>query len=330
MTFSENQVRHLYVANARVTTPVAASANVGTLSVGKDKTLENVWLSYKGAGGVVRSDMINVKNILSAHSTSASKMQHKYKKVLITLDADVNGGQPIPGQDYLLRVAFRQYIGMSDEDQYFKYGMVHGYSALNSSKFYVKLAESLVKNFSRELVPLVKFSLKTESSEVPVDATTKWDSLSDTYTGLYILEAEQEWTLGIKQQVPVYFDVFCDKVVIDGDEVHWGKVEEVDSALVVNNGHKIADLEYFCMGERGDMYRNIGWPHSIPTKYVVDPTKAYHVIDIHYAYVGSNEGPQKSEKTITIVCSDLTTTNNIISDLNAAIKASGITISNVA
>lgn len=330
MTFSENQVRHLYVANTRVATAVAANANAGTLSVGKDKTLENLWINYKSADGLVRSDMINVKNILSAHSTSASKMDHKYKKFLITLDTDVNGGQPIPGQDYLVRIAFRQYIGMSDEDQYFKYGMVHGYSSLTASKFYVKLAESLVKNFSRELVPLVKFSLKTASSEVSVDATTKWDSLSDTYTGLYILEAEQEWTRGIKQQVPVYFDVFCDRVVIDGDEVYWGKIEEVDSATKINNGHKIADLEYFCMGERGDIYRNIGWPHSIPTSYLVDPTKAYHVVDIHYAYVGGNENPQKSEKTLTIVCSDLTTMNNIITDLNAAIKSSGITISNVA
>jgi hypothetical protein len=33
----------------------------------------------------------------------------------------------------------------------------------------------------------------------------------------------------------------------------------------------------------------------------VDETKTYDVIDIHYAYVGSNESVQKSEKTLTIV-----------------------------
>jgi len=72
--------------------------------------------------------------------------------------------------------------------------------------------------------------------------------------------------------------------------------------VVIRNGKQIADLEYFLMGERGDMYRHLGWPNYVPTKYLVDPTAAYDVIDIHYAYVGANHSVQKSEKTLTIVC----------------------------
>ena len=72
------------------------------------------------------------------------------------------------------------------------------------------------------------------------------------------------------------------------------------------------------MGERGDMYRQVGWPHNIPTTYLVDPAKAYCVFDIHYAYVGSNESVQKSEKTITIVCADKAELNKVIAAFNTA------------
>lgn len=55
------------------------------------------------------------------------------------------------------------------------------------------------------------------------------------------------------------------------------------------------------MGERGDIYRNMGFPNVIPTTYLVDPTLEYNVVDIHYAYTGGNEEVQKSEKDITVV-----------------------------
>jgi len=51
---------------------------------------------------------------------------------------------------------------------------------------------------------------------------------------------------------------------------------------------------------------------------LVDPTQEYHIFDIHYAYTGSNEGVQKSEKTISIVCADKTALNNIITAFNTA------------
>ena len=80
--------------------------------------------------------------------------------------------------------------------------------------------------------------------------------------------------------------------------------------------------EYFCMGERGDMYRGIGYPNNIPTTYLVDPTVKYNVIDIHYAYVGSNESVQKSEKTITLVVPKVGATNSVSNKLaNDIIKA---------
>ena len=64
----------------------------------------------------------------------------------------------------------------------------------------------------------------------------------------------------------------------------------------------LADLEYFCMGARGDHYRMMGYPNVIKTKYLVDPDSKYDTLDIHYAFIDSNESVQKSEKDITLVC----------------------------
>lgn len=331
-TFSTNQVRQLYVAKALKTSHVLASDTAGSIAVKNDTAKNHLYFGYKGADNLMRSDLIDIKNILYAKATDADDMAHELKSVTVTLATDVNGGAPVAGQDYILRIVFRQYVGMSDEDQYFKYGMVHAYAGMAASDFYKKLALSLAKNFSREVVPLVKFTLtNSEDEAVPVDATTKESSLTETYTALVIDEVEQPWRLGIMEQTPVYFTVQPTTITVNGDERIWGTVEDTDPAGTIDNGKKIADLEYFCMGERGDIYRGVGFPNNIPTTYLVDPTVKYNVIDIHYAYVGSNESVQKSEKTITLVVPKVgannqasnALANSIISAINTA---TGLTI----
>lgn len=316
-TFSVNQVRQLYVATAFKTPHVLASDAAGSIAVKNDTAKSHLYFEYKGADNLMRSDLIDTKNILYAKATDATAMAHDLKSVTIALDSNVNGGAPVAGQDYILRIAFKQYVGMSDEDQYFKYGMVHAYAGMDASEFYKVLAVSLAKNFSREVVPLIKIEIKTASATTEVTPTTKVADLTDTYTGVVVTEVEQPWRLGVMAQTPVYFTVQSVPVTVNGDERHWATLTEGTSSSI-GNGKTIADLEYFCMGERGDMYRQVGWPHNIPTTYLVDPAKAYCVFDIHYAYVGSNESVQKSEKTITIVCADKTELNKVIAAFNTA------------
>lgn len=316
-TFSVNQVRQLYVATAFKTPHVLASDAAGSIAVKNDTAKSHLYFEYKGADNLMRSDLIDTKNILYAKATDATAMAHDLKSVTIALDSNVNGGAPVAGQDYILRIAFKQYVGMSDEDQYFKYGMVHAYAGMDASEFYKVLAVSLAKNFSREVVPLIKIEIKTASATTEVTPTTKVADLTGTYTGVVITEVEQPWRLGVMAQTPVYFTVQSVPVTVNGDERYWATLTESTSGSI-SNGKTIADLEYFCMGERGDMYRQVGWPHNIPTTYLVDPAKAYYVFDIHYAYVGSNESVQKSEKTITIVCADKAELNKVIAAFNTA------------
>lgn len=318
MVFSTNQVRQLYVATdvKEGAAHVLATDTVGTIALKTDNAKSHMYFEYRGVGGLVRSDLIDVDKVLYAKATPASALARKLKKATVTLDATVNGGNPIAGQDYILRIVFRQYLGMSDEDQYQKYGMVHAYAGMTASDFYKTLAISLAKNFSRELVPLVKFKI----GATEVTPNTKLADIAGDADSLVIEEVEQPWTLGIQEQVPVYFEVYPTTVTFNSDERIWGEVEMGDTgaANAIKDGKIIADLEYFCLGERADQYRNIGWPNAIPSKTLVDPTKEYHVLDIHYAYVGSNECVQKSEKDITIVSADKADINTLIDALEAA------------
>lgn len=300
-TFSTNQTRHLYVVDPK-----------HTVEVGSTPDKSGVYFKYVGAAGPTRSDLIDVKNIISVKATKAAAFERKLTQYVISLDKDINGGNPVAGQDYILRIIFKQFVGISDADQYFKYGMVHAYSELKTaSEFYEKLAESLTKNFSRETTELVTIALVGEKG---------------SYTGVSITEVEQPWKLGKISSGPVFFEVQPTTITYEGDEVIWGKVTTGESGTSILNGKNIADLEYFCMGERGDVYRGAGYPHNLDTEYLVDPTKGYHVLDIHYAYVGDNESVQKSEKTITIVCETAATINTIINSLKTA---TGLTIDSV-
>ena len=298
-TFSTNQFRHLYVAK-KVSTDADSLGSAGEIAVVADANRSHVYFQYMSPGGLTRSDLINIKNIEYLRHVPASKMNITLKAFQVTLDPTVNSGKPIAGEDYILRIAFSNYVGISEEDQYFKYGMVHAYEGMDASTFYKKLAISLAKNFSRESEELLKFYLDTTE----VTPNTKEEDLeSITATSVVIIEQEQSWVRGKKSQVSLNFKAYPTTVTFNGDEVVWGKAEDATEELgnTIGNGKIIADMEYFYMGERGDIYRDMGAPNTYNTQYLVDPNVTYDVFEIHYAYVGANESVQKSEKDITIV-----------------------------
>lgn len=349
-TFSTNQVRQLYVVTSVKHSHVLASDAAGSIAVKSDTAKNHLYFEYKGVDNLMRSDLISIKNILYAKATDAKNMATNIKSVTVALDATVNEGNPVAGQDYNLRITFRQYVGMSDEDTNFRYGSTHAYSGMSADEFYKTLALSIAENSSRDVVPLIKVEVHSKdtnskggfdaSGYMVVTPTTKdngvsdktnpyWDGTSTVIKdidSIRISEVEQPWRLGVMAQTPVYFTVNPVPVIVEGDERIWATVTEGTNGTI-NNGKKIADLEYFCMGERGDMYRGIGFPNNIVTRYLVDPSKAYYTFDIHYAYVGDNESVQKSEKDITIVCSDKEELNDIVSAFKTATGLNIATIS---
>nr|DAN48082.1 MAG TPA: Structural protein [Crassvirales sp.] len=323
--FSTNQANQVYVAKA-LKENVAALTDLGDIVVKATPDKSAIYFQHKGAGGIVRSDLIEVKNILWGKTTKAKDMARKLKVATVTLSNLFNGGNPIEGQDYILTLTFTGYVGISPENsQYWKHGVVHIAPNMTASDFYKQMALSLAKNMSREAVKLVKITLSDGTEVLP---TTKVDTLTGVYTNLVITEVEQDWILGTKQQKALTFDVMIPGIDLkEGSftaSVKWGKAV-ISAGDSIKNGKLMADYEYFHMGERGDQYRMVNFPDYVPTKYLVDPSKEYDTIALHYSYIGSNESVQKSEKDITLIV-PTGGAAALIAKINPLIAASGVVL----
>jgi hypothetical protein len=301
-TFSVNQVRHLYVAKSSSTN----LENPGDIKFTVSPDKKSIWFTVMGPNkDVTRTDIIDFDKILDAKMTEVDDGARSLKQAVVTLSTeakDSTGSGPIAGQDYILRILFRNYLSSSGNDNYIKYGVVHATANMSTSDFYKKMAMSLAKNFSREETKLLKFMVGGKE----ITASTKLEDLEDiTASEITLIEVDQPYTVGLKSSCGLQFDVMPAELTVDGGEIVWGNVVYSNSGeAAIANGRVYAELEHFTMGDRGDNRRNVGFPYVVPTKYMVDPELNYASINIHYAYIGSNESAQKSEKDITIISPD--------------------------
>ena len=125
-------------------------------------------------------------------------------------------------------------------------------------------------------------------------------------------------------------DIYHSSGPITLENIVWGTATDVTSTSFVGVGYKVADMEYFFHGERGDVYRGVGFPNVINTKYFADTSKVYNLIDMDFNFSDGGFHPQESLKHITIACeetseSDYTVTNALITALNGA---AGSTLAN--
>ena len=333
--FSTNQNRHFYVATGFNSTTgnsrkelddasfAAGTMDVKAVDFSNGKELYFLYKNKKGE--VIKSDYVPLKNLVYAKVFSAADQIVPLTVKKVVLDSDVNGGTVVSGQDYVLRITFRQWIGSDEKYQYVKDAAVHATAAMaaDSKKFYKAMVDALNLAFSRELGasktsnPYLTFSAGTAGSE----------------DGIYITEKEQAWSLGTESQERVLFSVQPTTIYTGGDDVIWGEVTDTTPAKAsavagttgIGNGKKIADLEYFCLGERGDQYRNVGWPNVVITEGLADATKQYDVLELHFAFTDEGVNSYRSEKDITIVAD--TTSHTIINAIIGGINtAAGSTI----
>lgn len=344
--FTENQVNQVYVTTALKDSHLTAgNSDYGkvymgfTAPSGKDATSfieESIYFEHSGPGGITRSDNIDINKIMYVHATPSSEMEKYLQQYEVKVDSSaLDSGNVLPNQDYILRIELTNYMGVSPEDShYWKYGMVHTTGSMSASDFYVALAKSILRNMSREAVKFLKVYLNTNSTagSVTLSNEVTLDTLSSftgTYYGLILQEVEPDWILGLKKQKIIHFNLTGVPFDYDGETIYWLSGEDEETELtptnsdnVINNSKLAADYEYFFHGERGDQYRMVGWPDYIPTQYMVDPNNqyGYDFVQIHYSYIGPNEGAQKSEKDITfLVPKAAAGTAGVVSDAAQAI-----------
>ena len=320
---SDNQFRNLYVMKAYKASESAISA-VGDATLKVDTAKNLMYLIYKDTEDTLTSDIINIKNLLYVKSNKAADMARKLHSQSVTIKEN-----PISGQDYVLNIEVRNFVALGDDSTHIKFGAVHAVKDMTKSDFYKAMAVNLAKNLSREPSPILNVSLtKHDTSnsgtdtKVAVLVNGKMQNLAtlkatESYTNIIIDEVEQPWRRGVAQVEPVNFNTTCGTILMDGDDVIWGTVEKEDGSTI-NNGKQIADMEWFYHGTRGDIYREATYPDNFDFKPLVDETKAYHTLDIHFAYVGPGVEVAKSERTITVVCADATQMNSLITALKTA------------
>ncbi len=278
--FNTDQARHFYVTNT-VENIVKDGGEFVKIDVGS---------SFAAAS----SDIIEKKQVEYINITSQlNKLVRPRKKVTVGIDSNILDSGNVPaGFHYVLKIIFRQYVSNSDEDRLVKIADVYTKTSITPAQFMAKLKESIDLN------------LAAEESASGVTLLTR------TVSGntLVLTETYMPWKLGKMSVATLPFEVVAEPVEIDNIEVDWATITPAavakDSSDTLAGARKLADLEWFCLGERGDIYRGITWPLNFDPTYQIDATgaTAYSVVDLTYFYMGNNEDIQHSRKTITLAC----------------------------
>ena len=321
-TFSINQVTHLFAAVGNVG---AASGNflketdVAGLSTGDmiignahgvapDKV--NLWVAQKGYGGIVRSDVVKPSNICWIRQVAASAMQDTPKILTISLDSNVNSGNPIVGQDYILTLTVDNVLSPSQEDKFVVHACARAFANDTAAALMGRIQDSLDKSVKRMFGDYAPVAVTLSGSDI------------------VLTEQFPYWEAGKFQYRRPNFFVTVGTVTDQNTslEVMWGQVAE-SAGTPFANGAKVADLEYFALGARGSEERNMGWPYNIETKgflnYAGVEEDDFDLFVIHYFYAGANTNNQKSERDLVIAC-PAAKTETIAGLIDDVLEAAGL------
>lgn len=297
MNFSTNQVMQLFVLANGETAEV-----VKIYTPDKSAVRGYIVKIKKGNEVIDTTDIIDAKNILSvteALATSANE-QLRRKGLLVKLSSKVNAGAPAAGEEYVMTLVFRGY---GDEDTIFKKAYAKASKGETAAGLLQKLATNLLENKDVEYSPLYELRT-TAGAEI-----TKANISTITADGFYIVEPVPYWSLARFSETLMNIDVQTAPIVVDSNEENqWldtYKFAPVSLGTVpaIPNTHRVADLEYFCKGERGTSNALVGWPDTPEYEPKVNPksTKGYDILTVHCAFVGANASNQKSEKDIVFI-----------------------------
>lgn len=235
-----------------------------------------------------------IQNVMWGKITTADALKKAGKKVTITAD------KAVVGQDYVVRVSYPEVGGLGVEGWTTKTAVAHAKTDAVDA-IYTDIVASLKVALGADGVLTVK-----NDSGIVIEPT----------------DVTKNYKKGIRPVVIPDFKIETNLIVVEGEETPWAtQTEAASTTAVVTSGYKVSDMEYFAMGERGDQYRMAGYPDVIETEYLVDPTKAYHMLVVHYAYKGANDTSYNSEKDLIIVSQTLSDLEDIVTALKAKFDA---------
>lgn len=338
MVFSTNQVRQLYVVKSNETAenvralvtenPYPNPANAGKTAVVKIYDYDNPAAHTSGLcdayellyvnvdGEIMHSDIIKRDNIRSIRLTPAAKLRKPLQTWEIALDTTVtvtdNAGNSVlvtgANQDkrdvYYIDFSFPGFQNATDEEietktVAFQWDPTVHTDWADAAIEAIKLAFKKRNNLDNKLVNVEKEDATTITIWAPEGGP--WiNGLHDNKPNRIEISTPE---------IEVFSVAGLTSLPLENNSriLPCGTATDVTASTthVVGNAKMTADLEYFCMGERGDQYRMKGWPNYVPTRYMigqnVDPQTEFDYLDIHYYFQGEGVRSDKSEKVLTLV-----------------------------
>lgn len=272
MNFSEHQVRNVFVANSIV----AANTNptvVGAISP-CGITGKTLYFKQYGAAGPVCSPIMDIKKISKMTVTHYADICTKLKSQTITVNTAV------PGQVYKVNLTFGNYLGDGN------------YDTLSKVAVYRAQPSDTAALIAAGLANAIKLATKDEGL---VDVSVAGAVITLT-------EVEQPWVLGKRPVYVIPIAISIDSIQSNGEDVmSWATIADAGTTTTNDGIKKLADLEFFGHGTRGDIYRGMGYPHNIDTQYLINMASTYDVINIHYHYSGEGLESYHSEADLQIL-----------------------------
>lgn len=310
---STNQVKQLYVVaptdtiDVKFTTVGNATTGDSAINVRKD----TAFIEIKDANNNVKAktDFIYLDNILYNKIVEASNDTLHRKAFHIELNSNVNGGAPVAGQDYIITLTYRGFYG--EEATMHKTAEVHVIPGMTTAQFYGKMAESF---FLNSTAPSGQKFFELYFLAEGAESATKIETLDDAQdvnAPFEVVEPIPYWSLGRFPETLEKMEITTSTILVDTDMVSdwlddYKPYDAVTAELVsaIPNSHKLADLEYFCKGERGlSAPLHVSYRDRIDPKLEIDSNNAtgYDIMTIHYAFIGHNASNQRSERDLVFV-----------------------------
>lgn len=225
--------------------------------------------------GGKRTDII--ENILWGKLTKASALATPLKQTVVAFAA---GETVIPGERYVVRVSYPEILGAGVESW-----------TTQTAMYVAKEGDAAVTVYTALVAQLAKVLPEYLETKV-ADGVAVFPNVN---TAAY--------KRGIKPVIIPEFTVSTSQVVKKGEESTWATITDSKSATSINGSFKLADMEYFALGERGDEYRQMGWPDVVYTAdYKINPSDSanYDVLVVHYGFKGDNANSHLAEKDLII------------------------------
>ena len=340
--FNTNQTRHFYTVIDDKTGSTLSAAGDIALSTIKQSTgadVEAISFSYmNGDGNVTRTDSIAVDKVKSINYGPAKGTPLMMNTVSINSSVfdisnkKINGtnGDAL-GKTFVTKVTITELYDYDEANNATYVATVVGdaTSLGSADAFYkamaVAIADSLPKNDPK--YPKVKVFVKT--TEVTPGMSVSDLAGVSSISGIKLVQGAQKFVLGKLSGEPCPFYVTASVKIDDVSVAEWATitpaVSDITNNIEIPGAFQLAELEYFALGERGDVYRGYLYPNDYDNSanYLIDykTPKSYYVLSIEYYWAGNAENVQKSPRLLQLAAPNTGTASSPVCELDTVYSA---------